>query len=192
VRFFRSAAAFERWLTTNHAKAAGITIRFYKTKVGRGLPYRDAIEIALCYGWIDGVLHNVDEESHSIRFSPRRKGSHWSAINIKRAKALAAAGRMTPAGLKAFRARDESKTIRYSYELDRARFGAAQAAALRANPKAATFFAAQPPGYRKLMTFMVMSAKQEATRQRRMDLLIERSASGQRVDLLRPRKRSEA
>ena len=180
-KFFTSAAAFRRWLQTNHATVKELSVGFYRKALGRGLTYSDALDEALCFGWIDGVRRNLNEDAYTIRFTPRKPGSHWSAVNITRATALESQGRMSASGLRAFRGRDEKKTRQYSYERERARFTPALNAALRANPKAAAFFDAQPPGYRKLVTFWVMSAKKDETRERRMTQLIERSARGSRL-----------
>jgi uncharacterized protein YdeI (YjbR/CyaY-like superfamily) len=186
-RFFESAADFRKWLAKHHAKERELLVGFHRKASGRGITYRDALDEALAHGWIDGVRKRLDGESYSIRFTPRSPGSVWSAINIRRVQELIAAARMCEPGLRAFQERDEDKTRRYSYEREQQRFDPAVEATLRANAKAASFFDAQPPGYRKIVTFWIMSAKKEETRARRMALLIERSASGKRIDLLKPR-----
>ncbi len=180
-KFFRSAADFRRWLRAHHATANELSVGFYRQHLGRGLTYPEAVDAALCFGWIDGVRRRINEEAYSNRFSPRKRGSVWSVINIRRAKELEAAGLMAPAGLEAFHERDERKTNRYSYERAEARFDAQSVATLRANRKAAAFFTAQPPGYKRLMTFWVMSAKKPETRKRRLDRLIASSAQGLRL-----------
>lgn len=186
--FFPTPAEFRRWLGLHHAKADELLLGFYRKELGRGLTYPQALDEALAFGWIDGVRKNIDAQSYSIRFTPRRRGSNWSAVNIRRARELLAAGRMRPSGRRAFLERDEGKKRQYSYERKPARLSAPLAAALRARPKAAEFFAAQPAGYRKVMVFWIMSAKRPETRRRRLARLIARSAKGVRVDLLSPNR----
>jgi len=184
--FFASAAEFHSWLERHHDSETALLVGLYKRATGRGLTYPEALDEALAFGWIDGVRKRLDDEAYTIRFTPRKPKSVWSAINIKRVKQLTAEGRMQPAGLRAFAGRDEKKARQYSYERETQALDPALAAELRANRKASAFFEAQPPGYRKIATFWIMSAKQEATRARRLAHLIERSASGERIDLLKP------
>ncbi len=187
-RFYESAADFRRWLDRNHAAAKELLVGFYHKKTGRGLTYRQALDAALCYGWIDGVRKRLDGETYAIRFTPRRQRSTWSAVNIRRAGELEAQGLMKPPGLRAFHGRDERKARKYSYEREHAALDPALDSVLRANRKAAAFFDAQPPGYRKIAAFWIMSAKKEETRARRLAHLVERSARGARIDLLSPNK----
>jgi uncharacterized protein YdeI (YjbR/CyaY-like superfamily) len=182
--FFESAAEFRRWLTKHHASATELLVGLYKKESGRGITYPEALDEALSFGWIDGVRKRFDVESYTIRFTPRKPHSIWSQVNIRRAKELIALGRMKAPGLRAFELRDEQRTKQYSYEREQARFDAALEELLRANPTAATFFDAQPPGYRKVVTFWVMSAKREETRARRMGILIQCAERGRRIDLL--------
>lgn len=187
-RFFESASHFRLWLARHGARASELLVGFRRKAAGRGLTYREALDEALAFGWIDGVRRRIDEASYSIRFTPRRPGSIWSAVNIARATALEREGRMMPAGLHAFRGRDEGQTRKYSYENEAAALSPDLAARLRANAGAAAFFDAQPPGYRRIATYWIMSAKKSETRQRRLAHLIDRSAAGARIDLLRPAK----
>jgi uncharacterized protein YdeI (YjbR/CyaY-like superfamily) len=184
--FFRSASDFHRWLDAHHDSSSELLVGFYKKELGRGITYPEALDAALCFGWIDGVRKRFDEQSYTIRFTPRKPHSIWSVVNIKRAQELVAEGRVRPPGLRAFQGRDEEKTKKYSYEREQAAFDSALEAKLRANRKASSFFDTQPPGYRKLATFWVMSAKKEETRAKRMDQLIACSASGKRIDQLKP------
>jgi uncharacterized protein YdeI (YjbR/CyaY-like superfamily) len=186
--FFRSAAEFHRWLEQRHATAGELLAGLYKKRTSRGITYAEALDEALSFGWIDGVRKRIDDERYSIRFTPRKPGSIWSAVNIRHANRLISLGRMASAGLRAFHARDERKTRLYSYERARVKLAPALARMLRANPKAASFFDAQPAGYRKTVTFWVMSAKKEETRLRRLARLVECSASGARIDMLKPRR----
>lgn len=185
--FFKSAADFREWLDQHHADARELLVGFYRRESGRGgITYPEALDEALASGWIDGVRKRIDAEAYTIRFTPRKPGSIWSAVNIARVGELITRGLMKPSGLRVFRERDERKTRQYSYEREQGKLGPALDAALRANRKASAFFDAQPPGYRKTVIFWVMSAKKDETRARRLAHLIECSASGTRIDLLKP------
>jgi uncharacterized protein YdeI (YjbR/CyaY-like superfamily) len=185
VAFFATAAELRAWLKTHHANKRELLLGLHKKASGRsGVTYHEALDEALCFGWIDARVKRLNADSYTIRFTPRRKGSYWSRVNIARAKALVAAKRMTPAGLAAFKARDEAKTRKYSFERDTAAFGTGERRRFKAHKKAWAFFQAQPPGYRKLMAFMVMGGKKEATRAKRLKMLIARSAERRRVELL--------
>ncbi len=187
--FFKSAADFRGWLDQHHATEPELLIGFYRRALGRGITYPEALDEALCFGWIDSVRRQIDAEAYMIRFTPRKPRSNWSAVNIERVGVLISRGLMKPSGLRVFRERDERKTEQFSYERDQGRLDPALDATLRANQKAASFFEAQPPGYRKTVILWVMSAKREETRARRLAHLIERSASGARIDLLNPNRR---
>src|SRR5262249_43488984 len=152
----------------------------------RGLTYPEALDAALSFGWIDGVRKRLDAKAYTIRFTPRKRGSVWSMVNIRRAEELIAEGLMKPPGLRAFRERDEQKTRQYSYEREQGKLDPALETALRANRKASSFFDGQPPGYRRTVIFWVMSAKREETRARRLAHLIECSANDCRIDFLKP------
>lgn len=184
--FFSSSSEFHKWLDRHHASESELLVGFYKKVTGRGITYPEALDEALAFGWIDGVRRRLDAEAYTIRFTPRKPGSIWSAVNIRRVKELIKHGRMQPPGFRSFEARDEKKTKQYSYEREAAEFTAAETAVLRANRKASAFWDAQPPGYRKVVTFWVMSAKKEETRRRRLAQLIECSAKRERIDLLKP------
>lgn len=182
VTHFPSSAAFRRWLEAHHATATELQVGFYKKASGKGgLTYAEAVEEALCFGWIDSVLHKIDEHSYTQRFSPRRTGSIWSLINVRHIARLTAAGKMHPAGLKAFAARDRKKTGVYSFETRPRTLPAALEKKFRAHKKAWDFFNAQPPGYRRLAIYKVVSPKQEATRERWLARLIADSAAGRRL-----------
>jgi uncharacterized protein YdeI (YjbR/CyaY-like superfamily) len=153
---------------------------------GRGVTYREALDEALCIGWIDGVRRSVDEDSFSVRFTPRKAKSGWSAVNIARARQLEAEGRMHPAGLAAFRARVKPE---YSYESRPRALAPAYLKKFRAHPRAWNFFSVQPPWYRRTCAFWIMSAKRAETRERRLDVLIRRSEQEEGVlPLGRPRE----
>jgi uncharacterized protein YdeI (YjbR/CyaY-like superfamily) len=187
--FFKSALDLRGWFDKHHATAPELQVGFYKKALGRGITYPEALDEALCFGWIDSVRRGIDAEAYTIRFTPRRPGSIWSVVNTKRVGVLISQGLMKPSGLQVFHERDERKTAQYSNERDYERLDPALDATLRANQKAATFFDAQPPGYKKTATIWVMSAKKEETRARRFAHLLERSASGARIDLLNPNRK---
>ncbi|NMB69181.1 MAG: bacteriocin-protection protein [Chloroflexi bacterium] len=180
--FFATADDFRRWLEENSTTVGELIVGFYKT--GSGIPsitWPESVDEALCFGWIDGVRKRIDDASYLIRFSPRRAGSVWSAVNIASAERLIAAGRMTPAGLKAFVARKENKSGIYSYEQRRAELEEPYNSLLQENEAAWSFFQLQPPSYRKGVSWFILSAKQEATRLKRLAKLIEVSARGERL-----------
>jgi uncharacterized protein YdeI (YjbR/CyaY-like superfamily) len=180
--FFKSSGAFRTWLEKHHGATSELWLGFYKKASGKkGLTYPEAVDGALCFGWIDGVKKRVDEDSYTHRFSPRRAGSIWSAINTRRAKELVALGLMTPPGLEVFARRDRAKTKLYSYENRPAAFDPALEKEFKANAAAWTFFRAQPPGYQKLMIFYVMGAKKDDARLRRLAALVKSSAEGKRI-----------
>jgi uncharacterized protein YdeI (YjbR/CyaY-like superfamily) len=186
--FFETQADFRRWLKANHKTATELWVGYYKKATGRGgMTYTEAVEEALCFGWIDGVGRSLGAESHANRFTPRRKGSNWSAVNIARMKTLMARKRVMAAGRKAFEMRDPRKADRYSYEQ---RYAAtltpAMERAFRTNVRAWTYFEALPPGQRQLLIFRIMDAKQAATRDKRLQQTIAVCAAGKRVDFMRP------
>jgi uncharacterized protein YdeI (YjbR/CyaY-like superfamily) len=189
--FFRSAAEFRRWLDKHHSTAPELLVGFYKRGSGRpSMTWPESVDEALCFGWIDGVRRRIDDERYCIRFTPRRQGSIWSVVNTRRVAALTRDGRMHEAGMRAFRERDKHKTKQYSYERATAALTPALERQFRATATAWEFFNAAAPYYRRVCTHWIVSAKQETTRQRRLALLIDASARGERIDLLKPRKGS--
>ncbi|HEU5411975.1 MAG TPA: YdeI/OmpD-associated family protein [Candidatus Acidoferrales bacterium] len=188
-RFFTSGEEFRAWLEERHASEGELLLGFYKKELARGISYAEALDAALAFGWIDGVRKRLSAEAYAIRFTPRKARSIWSAVNTKRAKELEAAGLMAAPGLRAFRERDEKRAKLYSYERAAAKLDARLEAVLRENREAATFFDAQPPGYKRLAIFWVMSAKKEETRERRLSVLIASSAKGKRIDMLKPKRK---
>jgi uncharacterized protein YdeI (YjbR/CyaY-like superfamily) len=151
------------------------------------MTWSQAVDEALCFGWIDGVMHRVDDERHAQRFTPRKPGSNWSAVNIAKVAKLREEGRMRPAGEAAYARRRDDRSAVYSYEQRLPpTFTAEQRAALEANAAAAAFFAAQPAGYRRLATGWVTGAKKPETRERRLARLIEDSAAGRRLKQFSP------
>jgi uncharacterized protein YdeI (YjbR/CyaY-like superfamily) len=185
MAFFPSADAFRSWLATNHDQARELIVGFYKKASGRGgLTYREALDAALAYGWIDGVRKSVDVAVYSQRFSPRTAKSNWSVVNVRRVEELIAAGAMQPPGLEAYRRRTSKKTGRYSYEQRPTRLEPAHEKTFRTHRKAWAFFEAQPPGYRRTAIWYVVSAAKEETRQRRLATLIQLCAEGRRIGLV--------
>lgn len=182
-RFFRSPQEFRAWLERNHDTATELWIGYYKKGAPKsGISYREALDEALCFGWIDGKVRTIDEHTYEQRWTPRTAKSPWSAINIARVGELRREGRMAPPGLAAFERRDR-RPQPSDEDLLRA-FDRAYRKPFRANAAAWEFFSAQPPGYRKNATLWVMSAKREETRERRLAKLMEHSAKAERLPLL--------
>lgn len=184
--FFPTPAELRDWLERHHQSETELWVGFYKKGSGRpSITWPESVDEALCFGWIDGVRRSLDAESYVIRFSPRRRGSIWSEVNTRRARELIEMGRMEPAGLRAFEARDPERTRAYSFEQrSTARLTEDDEAHFRANRVAWEFFQSQPPGYRRTALWWVMSAKREATRQRRLRQLIADCEAGRRIGLL--------
>jgi len=182
--FFSSAAEFRRWLHANHDKVPELWIGFYKLASGRkGLTYLEAVDEALCYGWIDGHKKTHDAHAFKQRFTPRRARSIWSAINIQKVERLKKAGRMAAPGLRAYALKDPARTQVYSFENRGRALDPAYEKRFRAKKRAWAFFEAQPPGYRRLCVHWVMSAKKPETRERRLAHVMADSAASRRVGL---------
>lgn len=176
IIFFKSQSECRRWLERNHDKVKELWFGFYKKSSGKaGLTYRQALDEALCFGWIDGLRKSLNEESYIQRFTPRRAKSIWSRINIKRVKELNKLGKVKPAGLKAFTARSPEKSGVYSFENAPRELSDDLKKKFKVNEAAWDFFQSCPPGYRRRASFWVMSAKKEETRLRRLAALIEDS-----------------
>jgi uncharacterized protein YdeI (YjbR/CyaY-like superfamily) len=181
--FFPTTSDLHAWFEANHKICPEFSIGFYKVASGRpSVTYSEAVDEALCFGWIDGVRHRLDDNAYKIRFTPRRATSKWSAVNIRRVQSLMKLGRMQPAGLKAFEgARQQPR--HYSYEQrNTAKLDPVHEKQFRANKKAWAFFQAQPPWYRRTTAWWIISAKKEETRRRRLARLVADSAGGQRID----------
>jgi uncharacterized protein YdeI (YjbR/CyaY-like superfamily) len=181
-KFFKTPSSFRRWLAANHAKSKELWVGFYKKGSGKpSIDWPESVDEALCFGWIDGVRKKVDTDSYKIRFSPRKPSSIWSAVNIRNAERLIKEKRMQPAGLKAHEARKEYRSGIYSYEQRSPELVEPYLGKLKRNKAAWKFFQAQPPSYRKMMNWYIVSAKQEETRLKRLGKLIEESAQGRRI-----------
>jgi uncharacterized protein YdeI (YjbR/CyaY-like superfamily) len=188
-KFFHTAEDFRRWLQRHHASAPELLVGFYKLASGRpSMTWPESVDEALCFGWIDGIRRRVDELSYTIRFTPRRPGSIWSAVNTRRARTLAARGRMAQAGLAAFEARTPNRSGRYSYETRPGELVAPYSGMLAANTAARQFFQRQAPSYRRAATWWVVSAKKEETRLTRARRLVELSGQGELIPQFRRRR----
>jgi len=184
--YFESPLAFRRWLEKHHESATELLVGFHKSHTGRPtLTWPESVDEALCFGWIDGVRRSVDDERYTIRFTPRRRSSIWSLVNVRRVAVLTDEGRMRPAGHRAFEARRDDRTGIYSAEQRHVELGAAETRRFKANKAAWRFFQSQPPGYRKTAIHWVTTAKKAETQARRLDTLIADSAGGLRIGLLR-------
>jgi uncharacterized protein YdeI (YjbR/CyaY-like superfamily) len=182
IEIFPSAAEFRDWLDANHQTAAEVWIGYYKKGVAKAsVSYAESVDEALSFGWIDGITRRIDEEVYATRFTPRRKRSNWSAVNVARVGELTAAGRMHPAGISAFKARTADRTGVYSYENRPADLPIEYRRQLEVNGRALSWWQAQTPSYRRAATWWVVSAKREATRERRMATLITDSAAGRMI-----------
>jgi uncharacterized protein YdeI (YjbR/CyaY-like superfamily) len=180
-----TADEFRAWLEQNHATASEIEVVFYKKGSGKpSMTWSESVDEALSFGWIDGVRRGRDEESSTIRFPPRKPRSTWSKVNVEKAQRLIAHGLMRPAGLAAFERRTDDNTGVYSFE-NETELAPEYEARLRANKAAAEYFESRPPWYRRTAIHLVMSAKREETRERRLEQLIEDSAASRDIKQLR-------
>jgi uncharacterized protein YdeI (YjbR/CyaY-like superfamily) len=186
--FFRSAAELRAWFATNAATAKEVWVGFHRVGTGRAtLTWSQAVDEALCVGWIDGIRKRVDDTRYANRFTPRNPRSSWSAVNIRKVEALSREGRMQPAGVEAFRSRADSRSQIYSYEQRPPELVEPYKGIFRKENTAWAFYQAQPPYYRKVTTWWVVSAKKEETRLKRLRALIEDSRLGRRIkELARP------
>ncbi len=191
VTTFTSQKEFRAWLEKNHDKASELWVGLYKKQArADAMTYKQALDEALCAGWIDGVRKSVDAALYTVRFTPRKPRSYWSQVNIRRAEELIKLGRMTPYGLAIFEKR-ERKPAKYSFENRPKRLAEPYEKQFCANAKAWEFFQAQAPWYQRTASFWVMSAKQEETRQRRLATLIADSGRGRRLDMLSPKTKKK-
>ncbi len=180
--FFESPSDFRRWLEENHDKEKELWVGFHKKGSGKpSITWPESVDQALCFGWIDGVRKSLGETSYMIRFTPRKRRSIWSAVNIKRVGELTGLGLMQPAGLAAFEQREEKKSQVYAYEQADSKLDDAYEQRFRENPQAWDFFQSQAPWYRRTTSWWVMSAKREETRLRRLAALMEASAKRERL-----------
>ncbi|HET6974440.1 MAG TPA: YdeI/OmpD-associated family protein [Pyrinomonadaceae bacterium] len=187
-KFFTSAEKFREWLERNHDCATDLLVGFHKKSSGKkSLTYAEALDEALCFGWIDGVRKNFNETSYTIRFTPRKPTSIWSNINVKHVERLQKEGRMHRAGRDAYERRAPERTGIYSFENAPRELPTEYEKTFRQNKAAWKFFQEQPAGYKRLMVFRTVSAKKEETRLRRLKQLIESSEKGERMGILKPK-----
>ena len=180
--FFESASELRSWFERHSASEAELWVGFYKRGASRqGIAYPEAVDEALCIGWIDAVRKSLDPERYTIRFTHRKPNSIWSAVNLAKVEKLTAEGRMRPAGTKVFEARNPERAKKYSFEVEEVSLAPAYLRALKGNAAAWSGFQAQPPSYRRLVKHWVMRAVKEETRVRRLEALIGACAKGERL-----------
>jgi uncharacterized protein YdeI (YjbR/CyaY-like superfamily) len=185
--FFTSQAKFRSWLRKHHQVTQELWVGFYKRASGKpSLTWPESVDVALCYGWIDGVRKSIDATAYTIRFTPRKPRSTWSSVNVRRIRELTALGLVQASGLQAFERRSETKSGIYAYEnRDSAEFADSEIRQFKAHPEAWKFFQAQAPWYRRTATWWAISAKKEQTRQSRLDTLIRHSGQSEPIPQLR-------
>ena len=180
--YFRSPAEFRAWLEANHERTQEIWVGFFKKHTGKqAMSWSEAVDQALCFGWIDSVLHRVDDERHVQRFTPRRPNSVWSKVNVTKVKSLSAAGLMHPAGMAPFLARGPEHEEGYSVGARDTQLTPAYQRRFRARKAAWTWYCGQSASYQRQTAHWVMTAKREATRERRLEQLIDDAAAGRRT-----------
>jgi len=189
--FFPTPSDFRAWFEAHHDKLRELFVGFHKKSSGKpSITWPESVQVALCFGWIDGIRNSLDETSYMIRFTPRKRTSTWSSINISFVRELTKKGLMHPAGLKAFAARSKKKSAIYSYEQRKsAQFSREQAKQFRANETAWEFFRSQPPWYQRVCTHWVISAKKDETKRKRLSLLMENSQNRRSMRQLTPTKK---
>jgi len=187
IKIFNSSAELREWLEKNHDRATELWMGFYNKRAHKkSITYREALDEALCFGWIDGVRKSMNQTTYKQRFTPRKPKSYWSAVNIRRVGELAKLGRIAASGGKAFEQR-VSASGKYSFESPLKKLPLAYERQFKATPGAWEFFRSQAPWYQRTSSFWVVSAKQEETRQRRLATLISDSEKGRRLAMLTPK-----
>ncbi|HTG87799.1 MAG TPA: YdeI/OmpD-associated family protein [Pyrinomonadaceae bacterium] len=191
-KFFSSPEQFRQWLEQSHDSAEELLVGFHKKDSGKkSVTYAQALDEALCYGWIDGVRKSLDETRYTIRFTPRKPKSIWSNVNVRHVERLQKEGRMAEPGLRAYARRDPKRTGIYAFENEAREFSPEFEKRFRANKAAWQFFQTEPPSIRRTCIFWVMSAKKEETRVRRLDQLITRAAQGIRSGVMETKSRTD-
>ena len=186
IKYFKSQAELRKWFIKNHSKLTEQWVGIYKKGSGKPtVTYSESVDEALCFGWIDGIAKGIDKEKYCQRFTPRKPKSAWSAVNIKKVKALIEKKLMHPAGLKVFNERDKSQANLYSFEQKSIILSPELEKKFKHNKKAWVNFNTMPPGYRRTAIWLVISPKQEATRLKRLDALIKDSEAGRKIKQLR-------
>jgi uncharacterized protein YdeI (YjbR/CyaY-like superfamily) len=193
ITFFPTQSDLRKWFTRNHKQSDEIWVGYYKKDTGeKSITWQESVDEALCFGWIDGIRKSINEESYKIRFTPRRKGSNWSAVNIKRIKELIKFGLVKPAGLEVFKNRDAKKDEQYSFEQQKVELPKTFEKKIKANSKAWEYFIKLPPYAKRLSTWWVISAKREETKLKRLDILIQCSEEGRKIPPLIIRKKDKS
>ncbi|KUG25125.1 hypothetical protein ASZ90_005056 [hydrocarbon metagenome] len=185
-KFFKTQKDLRSWFEKNHKKIDEMWIGYYKKATGKqSITWSESVDEAICFGWIDGIRKSINDESYMIRFTPRKPKSNWSAVNIEKVKNLTKLGLMKPEGIEAYGRRQEHKSKIYSYEQKVVQLDKSLEGKFKKNKKAWQFFTKKlAPSYRKISIRWVMSAKQEKTRLKRLDILIASSAKGEKIPLL--------
>ena len=192
-RFFSTPEKFREWLERNHDSASELLLGFHKkSSAKKSITYPEALDEALCYGWIDGVRKNLDETSYTIRFTPRKARSIWSLVNVRHVERLTKAGHMRPPGIEAYARRDPKLTGIYAFENRPRELSPEFEKAFRKNKTAWSFFEKQPAGYKRLVIFRVMEAKKAETQLKRFKELVEVSEKGLRLGILQIKKKDKA
>lgn len=182
IKFFKTQSDLRKWFEKNHDKLSELWIGYYKIKTGKAsITWKQSVDEALCFGWIDGIRYSIDDESYKIRFTPRKPRSIWSKVNINRVNELIKLGLMRPSGLTVFKNRDADKSNRYSFERDKIVLNPEYDKKLSKNKKAYEFFESMPLSYRKPATWWIMSAKREETQLKRLEILINCSENGKKI-----------
>lgn len=190
--FFSSPEKFRAWLQRNHDRESELLVGFHKKSSGKkSVTYAEALDEALCFGWIDGVRKNLDETSYTIRFTPRKPKSIWSNINVNHVERLKKEGRMHAAGLEAYARRDPKRTGIYAFENEPRQLSPAYEKTFRQNEKAWKFFETMAPSLKKVSIHWIMSAKKEETQLRRLKHVIENSEKGVKSGVLEPKPKEE-
>lgn len=190
ILFFPSEADFHTWLEEHHDTTNVLWVGFFKKESGKpSITYPESVDEALCFGWIDGLRQKIDDESYRVRFTPRKPGSTWSTVNIKRVEELKALGRMLPPGLAAFDVRKEKEFGGFTYDNRSPDMPEPYAGILKQNAAALAYYQAQPPSYRKVVNWYVVAAKKEETRLKRLSELIECCAAGRMIPAMEKLKK---
>lgn len=194
LKYFSSSSEFRKWLEKNHAEVKELWVGFYKkdSKL-KGITYPEAVDQALCFGWIDGIKKKVDEISYTNRFTPRKSKSYWSSSNMKRVGELSKLGLMHPSGITVFNQRDKKKIKQYSYEMKNRSLHQSYIKIFKTHKKAWEFFISQAPSYQKIASYWVMRVKREETRLKHLNILIEDSENKRRLAVvtLEPKKNNK-
>lgn len=189
--FFATPLEFRAWLEQHHTTQTELWVGYYKKDTKKpSITWPESVDQALCFGWIDGIRKSLGPESYTIRFTPRKKSSIWSAVNLMRMVELIEQGLVYPKGLEIYQNRDPKKAEIYSHEREEAQLEPAHQQVLEASPKAWEYFQKQAPSYRKAAILWVLNAKQEATRLKRLQTLIEDSQNGYKIAPMRRQKTS--